>query len=73
VARIGIDREVGGERQRALFQALDAQEIVAQRLVGRCRGSPPQPAGQQDSSFHECFGERLKAGIGRRAQESEAH
>jgi len=32
--RIGIDREAGGERERAFFEPLDAQELVAQRLFG---------------------------------------
>ena len=34
------------ERQGTLFEPLDAQELVAQRLLGRRLSPPVQPAGQ---------------------------
>jgi hypothetical protein len=44
--RIRIDGEARRQRQRALFEPLDAEELVAQRLVGR-RGAAPQEPGQE--------------------------
>ena len=41
-ARVGIDREAGGERQRSLFEPFDAQELVAQRLFGWRRAAVPE-------------------------------
>jgi hypothetical protein len=35
MARVGIDRQAGRERERALLEPRDAQELVAQRLLGR--------------------------------------
>ena len=48
-ARIGIDGEAGRQRQRTVFEPLDAQELVAQRLLRRrqTRPSPPR-AGHSD-------------------------
>jgi len=37
MAPVGIDGQAGRERERALFEPLDAQELVAQRLVRRRR------------------------------------
>ena len=34
-ARIGIDGQTGGERERTFLEPLDAQELVAQRLLSR--------------------------------------
>jgi hypothetical protein len=42
MAPVGIDRQAGGERERALFQPLDAQELVAQRPFDRRRAAPRQ-------------------------------
>ena len=44
---IGIDGQAGGERQRTLLEPLDAQELVAQRLLGRGRLSTPKPTCRQ--------------------------
>ena len=46
VARIGIDGEAGGERQRALLEPLDAQELVAERL-GDDGAAPGEPREQR--------------------------
>ena len=39
-ARVGIDGEAGRERQRPLFEALDAEKLVAERLFDVGRGTP---------------------------------
>ena len=42
-ARIGIDREAGGQRERPLLEPLDAEQLVAQRLLGNRRHTPQLP------------------------------
>jgi hypothetical protein len=41
-ARVGIDREARGQRQRPFFQPLDAEQLVAKRLFRRRRRGTPQ-------------------------------
>jgi hypothetical protein len=45
LAWIGVDGQAGGEAQRALFEPLDTQQFVAQRLLGRRRLTALSPAG----------------------------
>jgi hypothetical protein len=53
--RSRIDRKAGREGKRALLESLDAQELVAQRLVGLPRLTPP---GQQRQAAHKACGWR---------------
>ncbi len=45
-ARAAVQREAGGQRLRAFLEALDAQELVAEGLLG-ARPQPPVQTPQQ--------------------------
>ena len=55
-AWIGIDRQAGGQRQRAVFEPLDAEELVAQRLLGRGRTGPSPPRARHADRYSASAG-----------------
>jgi hypothetical protein len=50
VARIGVDRQTGGERQRPIIEALAAQQVVAKRPGDGRRAAPGEP---REESRHD--------------------
>ena len=54
--RVRVDGEARRERQRALFQPLDAEQLVAKRLLRRRRSAAPQPP---EESAHRITPDRV--------------